>query len=216
MRGGGGAKPVTGGEWSKKDARRANTPSPLGHPWTLTLTYSGQSRGLFSGTLRRQVVSRLALRRGCFKSLNSLLVTLVCLFCPTWTCTTGNSRSCTGVRGPSPASGSQVLGAPAPDCRCLVRPRALCRAPASSGASGFSLVAVQYEEYVYDPENCRRLYYPKWPGYPTPGGVWHKALVSDCLPLAAPIGLSPMLIRTLCGPNVFWLCQRSPRMTCPV
>ena len=31
------------------------------------------------------------------------------------------------------------------------------------------------------------------------GGVWHKASVSDCLPLAAPIGLSPMLILTLCG-----------------
>ena len=25
------------------------------------------------------------------------------------------------------------------------------------------------------------------------GGVWHKASVSDCLPLAAPIGLSPLL-----------------------
>ena len=31
------------------------------------------------------------------------------------------------------------------------------------------------------------------------GGVWHKASVSDCLPLAAPIGLSPLLILTLCG-----------------
>ena len=31
------------------------------------------------------------------------------------------------------------------------------------------------------------------------GGGWHKALVSDCLPLAAPIGLSPLLILTLCG-----------------
>ena len=28
---------------------------------------------------------------------------------------------------------------------------------------------------------------------------WHKASVSDCLPLAAPIGLSPLLILTLCG-----------------
>ena len=46
------------------------------------------------------------------------------------------------------------------------------------------------------------------------GGVWHKASVSDCLPLAAPIDLSPLLI--LVGPNVFWLCQRSPRTTCPV
>ena len=28
---------------------------------------------------------------------------------------------------------------------------------------------------------------------------WHKASVSGCLPLAAPIGLSPLLILTLCG-----------------
>ena len=35
------------------------------------------------------------------------------------------------------------------------------------------------------------------------GGCWgrHKASVSDCVPLAAPIGLSPLLIRTLCGPE---------------
>ena len=33
------------------------------------------------------------------------------------------------------------------------------------------------------------------------GGGWHKALVSDCLPLVAPIGLSPLLILTLCGPE---------------
>ena len=31
------------------------------------------------------------------------------------------------------------------------------------------------------------------------GGGWHKASVSDCLPLAAPIGLSPLPILTLCG-----------------
>ena len=31
------------------------------------------------------------------------------------------------------------------------------------------------------------------------GRGWHKASVSDCLPLAAPIGLSPLLILTLCG-----------------
>ena len=33
------------------------------------------------------------------------------------------------------------------------------------------------------------------------GGGWHKASVSDCLPLAAPIGLSPLPILTLCGPE---------------
>ena len=31
------------------------------------------------------------------------------------------------------------------------------------------------------------------------GGVWHKAWASGCWPLAAPIGLSPLLILTLCG-----------------
>ena len=31
------------------------------------------------------------------------------------------------------------------------------------------------------------------------GGGWHKASVFGCLPLAAPIGLSPLLILTLCG-----------------
>ena len=33
------------------------------------------------------------------------------------------------------------------------------------------------------------------------GRGWHKASVSDCLPLAVPIGLSPLLILTLCGPK---------------
>ena len=35
----------------------------------------------------------------------------------------------------------------------------------------------------------------------TDGGErgWHKASVFGCLPLAVPIGLSPLLILTLCG-----------------
>ena len=33
------------------------------------------------------------------------------------------------------------------------------------------------------------------------GGFWHEASASDCLPLAAAIGLSPLLILTLCGPE---------------
>ena len=37
-----------------------------------------------------------------------------------------------------------------------------------------------------------------WKGRKGRGG-WHKASVSICLPLAAPIGLSPRLILTLCG-----------------
>ena len=31
------------------------------------------------------------------------------------------------------------------------------------------------------------------------GGGWHKAVVLVCLPLAGPIGLSPLQIPTLCG-----------------
>ena len=57
------------------------------------------------------------------------------------------------------------------------------------------------------------------------GGVWHKALVSDCLPLAAPIGLSPLHIRTLCGservlvvstePPDDLSCLTTPGVGCP-
>ena len=42
------------------------------------------------------------------------------------------------------------------------------------------------------------------------GGGWHKASVSDCLPLAAPIGLSPLLIRTLCGPERVLVVSTEP------
>ena len=42
--------------------------------------------------------------------------------------------------------------------------------------------------------------YRKTDGVGEGGGEgWHKASVSDCLPLAAPIGLSPLLILILCG-----------------
>ena len=36
---------------------------------------------------------------------------------------------------------------------------------------------------------------------PLGGGGCHKASVLGCLPLAAPIGLSSLLILTLCGPK---------------
>ena len=42
------------------------------------------------------------------------------------------------------------------------------------------------------------------------GGGWHKASVSDCLPLAAPIGLSPLLILTLCGPERVLVVSTEP------
>ena len=42
------------------------------------------------------------------------------------------------------------------------------------------------------------------------GGEWHKASVSDCLPLAAPIGLSPLLILTFCGPGRVLVVSTEP------
>ena len=42
------------------------------------------------------------------------------------------------------------------------------------------------------------------------GGGWHKASVSDCLPLAVPIGLSPLLILTLCGPERVLVVSTEP------
>ena len=51
---------------------------------------------------------------------------------------------------------------------------------------------------VLDSEPCGG---GKGGGVQREGGGWHKASVSDCLPLAAPIGLSPPLILTLCGPE---------------
>ena len=42
------------------------------------------------------------------------------------------------------------------------------------------------------------------------GGFWHKASVSDCLPLAAPIGLSPLLIPTLCEPERVLVVSMEP------
>ena len=41
-------------------------------------------------------------------------------------------------------------------------------------------------------------------------GGWHKASVLGCLPLAAPIGLSPLLIRTLCGPERVLVVSTEP------
>ena len=42
------------------------------------------------------------------------------------------------------------------------------------------------------------------------GGVWHKASVSDCSPLAAPIGLLPLLLLTLCGPERVLVVSTEP------
>ena len=42
------------------------------------------------------------------------------------------------------------------------------------------------------------------------GGGGHKASVSDCLPLAAPLGLSPLLILTLQGPERVLVVSTEP------
>ena len=42
------------------------------------------------------------------------------------------------------------------------------------------------------------------------GGGWHKASVLGCLPLAAPIGPSPLLILTLCGPERVLVVSTEP------
>ena len=42
------------------------------------------------------------------------------------------------------------------------------------------------------------------------GGGWHKASVLGCLPLAAPIGLSPLLILTLCGSERILVVSTEP------
>ena len=42
------------------------------------------------------------------------------------------------------------------------------------------------------------------------GGGWHKALVFGCLPLAVPIGLSPLLILTLCGSESVLVVSTEP------
>ena len=49
-----------------------------------------------------------------------------------------------------------------------------------------------------------------FPGRGGGGAGWQKASVSDCLPLAAPIGLSPLLILTLCGPDRVLVVSTEP------
>ena len=63
-------------------------------------------------------------------------------------------------------------------------------------AYAFVVVVVWYS----DLHVCRTLQPHQYrDAPPMGGGGWHKASVSNCLPLAAPIGLSPLLLLTLCG-----------------
>ena len=57
------------------------------------------------------------------------------------------------------------------------------------------------------PRGCQRERGGVWGGGE---GGWHKASVSNCLPLAAPIGLSPLLILTLCGPERVLVVSTEP------
>ena len=49
--------------------------------------------------------------------------------------------------------------------------------------------------------NAKSRCFPRWSLWSGGGGIWHKASVFCCLPLAAPIGLSLLHILTLCGPK---------------
>ena len=49
---------------------------------------------------------------------------------------------------------------------------------------------------------CKSRCLARWSLWSGGGGGWHRPSVSDCVPLAAPIGLSPLLILTLCGPEL--------------
>ena len=42
------------------------------------------------------------------------------------------------------------------------------------------------------------------------GGGWQTASVLDCLPFVAPIGLSPLLILTLCGSERVLIVSTEP------
>ena len=55
------------------------------------------------------------------------------------------------------------------------------------------------------PPYCRHAHPP-----PQEWRVWHKAWMLGCLPLAAPIGLSPLLILTLCGPERVLVVSTEP------
>ena len=60
------------------------------------------------------------------------------------------------------------------------------------------------ENYCHDDDST------PWGGDFKRGGGGHKASISDCLPLAAPIGLSPLLILTLCGPECVLVRSTEP------
>ena len=55
-----------------------------------------------------------------------------------------------------------------------------------------------------------------WGGYRGGGGGLVQGLGISGVPLAAPIGLSPLLILTLCGSEHVLVVSTIPWMTCPV
>ena len=64
------------------------------------------------------------------------------------------------------------------------------------GAEGGCRIRVCCSGYNHQPKGLSLRGCPQWRGG---GGRWHEAMVLVCLPLAAPIGPSPLLILTLCG-----------------
>ena len=65
--------------------------------------------------------------------------------------------------------------------------------------STWSGCSIRIRLWPRPPHGCHRLLSIVPSGWGGGGGGWHKASVSDCLPLAAPIGLSPLHTLNLCG-----------------
>ena len=78
-------------------------------------------------------------------------------------------------------------------CCCSCRSNLLCVAAAAIAVVR-RCCALFHQRHV----TCRRCATPRHRAAGG-GGGWHEAMLLVCLPLAAPIGLSPLYIPTLCG-----------------
>ena len=82
------------------------------------------------------------------------------------------------------------------DCVSCVNQRGIRREERGAGTQKVCVSKMARSDFP----NGKFRFLPRWSLWSGKGGGgWHKALVSGCLPLAAPIGLSPLLILTLCG-----------------
>ena len=99
----------------------------------------------------------------------------------------------TDLSGPSPAPKSNCVQS------CI---NAFCSISVGYRKYSSTLRVTSMMEKTLRPEGVRRE--------AAGGGGGHKALVSDCLPLAVPIGLSPLLVLTLCGPERVLVVSTEP------